>query len=157
MGYIVLAFLFGIIPAVIAANKGHNATAWWVYGALLFPIAFVHALLVNDAGRTRVCPFCAEKIKRGAVVCPHCQRDLPPEPRIEQVVVSRNLSEGNIFEVEISDGTGQATQTNSKKIASGPIVLLVAGLLAIMAYFAIARFGWATFGSFFNNYSAFHR
>jgi hypothetical protein len=28
----------------------------------------------------RKCPFCAELVKREAVVCKHCQRDLPPEP-----------------------------------------------------------------------------
>ena len=25
-----------------------------------------------------ICPFCKEKIKQGAIVCKHCQRDIPP-------------------------------------------------------------------------------
>lgn len=34
--------------------------------------------LVTDAfGDTKRCPFCAEDIKRDAIVCKHCGRDLP--------------------------------------------------------------------------------
>ena len=31
----------GLIPAIIAARKGRNFWEWWVFGAVLFPIAMV--------------------------------------------------------------------------------------------------------------------
>ena len=74
---LILLFL-AFLPAAIAAKKGYPALVWWIYGLLLFPIAFVHALLIEHADRNRQCPFCAEKIMAEARVCPHCQRDLPP-------------------------------------------------------------------------------
>lgn len=44
---------------------------------LLGPIGWLIAVLVK--GDVRKCPFCAEDVKLAAVVCPHCQRDLPPQ------------------------------------------------------------------------------
>ncbi|MEY9590845.1 hypothetical protein ABIA06_003136 [Bradyrhizobium yuanmingense] len=32
-----------------------------------------------DGDRARKCPFCAEYIKREAIVCKHCGRDLVPK------------------------------------------------------------------------------
>jgi len=32
----------------------------------------------TSSSEERKCPFCAELVKREAVVCKHCQRDLPP-------------------------------------------------------------------------------
>jgi hypothetical protein len=51
-------------------------------GAVLLPIAMlVVALLLRgesgDADTTKTCPFCAESIKRAAVACKYCGRDLP--------------------------------------------------------------------------------
>jgi hypothetical protein len=45
---------------------------------ILGPIGWLIAAL--DSGNVRKCPFCAENVKYEAVVCPHCQRDLPPIP-----------------------------------------------------------------------------
>jgi len=46
----------------------------------------------------RKCPFCAELVKREAIICKHCQRDLPPEPKpepasIPPVVLQPNYSQ----------------------------------------------------------------
>ena len=40
LGLLLIAF----IPAVIAAGKEKSFTKWYVYGAILFPIAFIHSL-----------------------------------------------------------------------------------------------------------------
>ena len=48
--------------------------------SLLFgPFGWIIGLLLPDHYR-RICPFCAERIKLAAIVCPHCQRDLPAKP-----------------------------------------------------------------------------
>jgi hypothetical protein len=39
--------LLGLIPAVIAGNKGYNFLGWWIFGAALFIIALPGALLAK--------------------------------------------------------------------------------------------------------------
>ena len=68
----------GLIPAFIASSKGHSFEGWWLYGSLLFVVAFFHALMVGYARR---CPQCAEGVRQEAKVCPHCHRELVgPQP-----------------------------------------------------------------------------
>jgi hypothetical protein len=49
----------------------------------LGPIGWLIAMCMGDDFRK--CPFCAENLKHEAIVCPHCQRDLPKieKPKIE--------------------------------------------------------------------------
>jgi hypothetical protein len=49
---------------------------------LLIPIAAGVALVIRTLarGETRKCPFCAEIVKREAVVCRFCGRDVPVSP-----------------------------------------------------------------------------
>jgi hypothetical protein len=35
-----------LIPASLAANKGHRYGYWWLYGFLLFPVALIHAFMM---------------------------------------------------------------------------------------------------------------
>lgn len=83
-----VSLVLGLIPATIANSKGHNFVGWWLFGAFIFIVALPVAILVapketpdfnklGGGGATRQCPFCAETIKRDAVVCRFCNRDLP--------------------------------------------------------------------------------
>lgn len=41
------ASLLGLIPGAVAHRKGRSFFAWWLYGALLFIVAFPHSLLLK--------------------------------------------------------------------------------------------------------------
>lgn len=83
-----VALLLGLVPATIASVKGRSFLDWWVYGAVLWPLALSHAIVVpkdwwaierrQAAEGLRKCPSCAEMIKPDAVVCRYCGRSVPP-------------------------------------------------------------------------------
>jgi hypothetical protein len=37
-----------LIPAYIAKKKGRDFLTWWLYGALLFIVAFIHSIRLKD-------------------------------------------------------------------------------------------------------------
>ena len=52
---IALAFsaILGIIPGVIAKNKGYSFALWWFYGWMFFMIALIHSILIPDKNETK--------------------------------------------------------------------------------------------------------
>jgi hypothetical protein len=70
---LILCLILGVIPGAIAQSKGRNFIDWWLYGALLFVVALLHALAISG----KKCPYCAEVIKPEACVCHYCGRDVP--------------------------------------------------------------------------------
>jgi len=86
MGFFLFAILIGLLPAYIAQGKGKSFVLWWIYGALLFIVALPHSLLMKAdanaveanalADGAKKCPYCAELVKKEAVVCRFCHREL---------------------------------------------------------------------------------
>lgn len=111
MEFLLLAICIGVIPGFIAQSKGRSFVAWWLYGAALFIVALPHSLIMKadqeeiereqlDSGNSKRCPFCAEIIKKQAVVCRFCGRDLPANTSSRRTDVSdkfRHIAERYSF------------------------------------------------------------
>ncbi|MEF3696432.1 zinc ribbon domain-containing protein [Desulfolutivibrio sp.] len=81
MDFLVLWIGCGIAAAVVASNKGMNTAGWFVLGFFFGPIALIVALVLPKAGAgagEKKCPYCAEYVKREAIICKHCGRNIAP-------------------------------------------------------------------------------
>jgi len=84
--------------AYLASKKNRSAPGWFLGGMVFGLFALIAILLLSEKaigedeglvkivltemepeGEYRDCPFCAERIKKRAIVCKHCKRDVPPE------------------------------------------------------------------------------
>ncbi|MHC5741982.1 MAG: zinc ribbon domain-containing protein [Nostoc sp.] len=80
---LLIGWLLGLTPGFIAYKKGRNFLNWWMYGYLLFIVAFPHSLLLKETEKSLInggilkkCPYCAEVVKKEAKVCKHCGNQL---------------------------------------------------------------------------------
>lgn len=105
--WIALSFLAGYI----AEQKGRSGVGFFFLSLILSPLVGIIAALVvkpgekaepAGAGRVaapteRTCPYCAESVKVEAIICKHCQRDLPkhaPEAAIDANALDALVSSG---------------------------------------------------------------
>ncbi|WP_051294815.1 hypothetical protein [Maridesulfovibrio bastinii] len=76
------ALLLYFIPAIwsskVAKAKGRSGFVWFFIGLLFCPLGVIAVYLVPaKAGGDYIdCPYCAETIKKQAIVCKHCHRNL---------------------------------------------------------------------------------
>lgn len=86
IGVLVFAALLGLLPAAIAWRKGHSFWLFWLYGTVVFIVAFPHAIIMRRdtrsleerqiaSGDYRRCPHCAEVIRQEASACRFCGRE----------------------------------------------------------------------------------
>lgn len=71
MAILLFIILMAMLPAFIASKKGRGFIGWFIYALLLWPVAFIHALVMGD--RSTLCPACKEPVNEDAEICPHCR------------------------------------------------------------------------------------
>ncbi|MFK7161599.1 hypothetical protein V6U78_11185 [Marinospirillum sp. MEB164] len=77
--------LCGVVAAFIASLKGVSILGWFFLGVLFGPLSWLFLAVKTSEEkpdnmideRTRICPYCAESVKKDAKVCRYCSRDLP--------------------------------------------------------------------------------
>lgn len=91
----ILWFIFVFAVASMAKKKGRSYGSYFALSFFFSPLIGLIVLAIQgenkeelakqniEAGITKKCPFCANEIKKGAVVCQFCGRDLPKEEHIE--------------------------------------------------------------------------
>jgi hypothetical protein len=105
---LICAVVLGLIPALIARRKGRNFWLWWLFGTMFFLVALVFVLVVEPkkrkiekrqltTGEVRRCPYCAEIINIEAIVCVHCNREIPPAFLPEEKLMGEASKVLNIF------------------------------------------------------------
>ena len=70
----IISFGMALLPAFMASQKGRRFVVWWVYGALLFPVAIIHALFIGASFKrgTKNCGYCRMAVSVNATHCPRC-------------------------------------------------------------------------------------
>jgi hypothetical protein len=84
MELLILWILINIIVGYAIGARKNEVGSAIALSILLGPLGWLIAAL--SEGRFRKCPFCAERMQPTAIVCPHCQRDLPRSAEMPQGV-----------------------------------------------------------------------
>ncbi|MGC9975355.1 MAG: zinc ribbon domain-containing protein [Syntrophales bacterium] len=87
------AHKLGVRKGMLGGNFDYGPTEWFLFSLLLWIVGFPLYLSkrqkyvepISMDSDSRNCPFCAETIKKKAIVCLHCGKDLPkpPPPNID--------------------------------------------------------------------------
>lgn len=77
-----IGLIVGIILGYMAEKRGASFWLWFVYGFLLAPIAFIHAIIMaiySKGKHGKQCVDCKEWINEEARVCKICRARQPQE------------------------------------------------------------------------------
>ena len=72
--FLLFWLLFGALCYWLAEKQGRDKRIAFVVGFIFGILGLIYYLIAGE--KKEICPFCKEKIKKGATVCPHCQREI---------------------------------------------------------------------------------
>ncbi len=139
--------LFGITAAIVANSRGGDGFGAFLAGLFLGPLGLVIAFLMGSperrdkrdvaAGRKKVCPRCAETVRRAALVCKHCGGEFDPA-----VVTTPSALQARPIDLKhegfASDPGGEASSDPTPSASTdrwflGSVVAVVVAVLLVMA------------------------
>ena len=139
--YLFPLLILSAIPAYISQTKGKSFGTWYVYGILLLPIALIHSLVIEKDNAemearslsegNKKCPYCAELVKREAIICKHCKSEL----KVEVAPVSKPMTQEELEE---------ANQDFKRWLMSSPLTFIgvfFIGVLVLITWEVISRNG----------------
>jgi len=79
------ALIGALIGVAAAQKKGFSMVGGVLGGLLLGPLAFLMFFItgVSSGEANKKCPYCAEWVKKEAMVCKHCTRDISPRALVQ--------------------------------------------------------------------------
>jgi len=120
--------LFWIGTPIIAHSKNRPWVDWLVGAIFLGPIAFLLVICMPALPREPEarCPWCKGGVRKDAVVCMHCARDMRESPIIETVAprerlrLAHGLRESPIIETVAASNTVLQNGATVLEVPGGP-------------------------------------